>query len=639
MKKFWVLALFLAAATAASFMIGPVKTAGQKNKFRRSVERIPGSYIVVLDEKAVGENLTSGGVAGEANFLTGTYGGEAVDVYSSAVKGFSARMTEAQAEDLSEDPRVAYIEEDAVVRGAATQNGAPWHLDRVDQRALPMDSTFNYASDGTGVHAYIFDSGIRVSHSEFGGRASVAVDYMSDGRNGDDCNGHGTHVAGLVGGATYGVAKNVRLHALRVLGCDNAGSVAKIVAATDWVTANRDNPAVVNISITAAGTSSIMETAIDNSVASGVTYVVAAGNNAWNACDYTPARTPSAITVGATSETDIRPNYSNYGPCLDLFAPGYMMTSAGIANDTDVRVMSGTSMASPLVAGAAAIYLSANPGSNPAAVTQAILNNSTTGLVTNIDSTSPNRLLNTIWGSLPSPTPSPTPIPSPTATPSPSPTPTPGPASAARVTVKKRVQNNNGGSTSSTVPFPYAATNLSTPTFSLAADQQYDDPNVQVAGTQTVVNVTEASMTGYRLVAIDCVEVSTGLPTVQNTTVDLANRKAIITAEPGESITCTFTSNQLAPTSATADVTGRVVTAFGRGIGGVMLAMTNMQTGQTTYASTSSFGYYGFTGVATGQTYVVTVMRAKRYHIEEGTRLITVFDNLTGIDFIGASRY
>src|SRR5258706_6670064 len=238
---------------------------------------------------------------------------------------------------------------------------APWHLDRVDQRSLPMDTAYNYSSMGTGVNIYILDSGIRYTHVDFGGRADAVYDNVGDGQNGNDCYGHGTHVAGLAGSSTYGVAKNARLHAVRVLNCSGAGSLSSLMAGVDWITAHRVNPAVVNISMTLGGVSDYLDAAITNSINSGVAYTIAAGKYAVDASKYSPARVPAALTVGASSVDDIRPNFSNYGSCVDLHPPGFNVTSLWNSSDTATGVLSGTSMSAPIVAGAAALYLSANP--------------------------------------------------------------------------------------------------------------------------------------------------------------------------------------------------------------------------------------------------------------------------------------
>lgn len=623
MKKFWVLTLFLAVAMTAFVAIVPFKTSGQKNKFRHAADRVPGSYIVVLEESVVGDSLTGDAVQGEANFLTGTYGGGVDKLFSNAIRGFSARMTEAEAVALSSDDRVAYVEEDSVVSVSSTQTGAPWNLDRVDQRNLPLNTNFDYANSGAGAHIYIFDTGIRVTHSEFGGRASVALDVLNDGQNGLDCNGHGTHVAGIAAGATYGIAKSAFVHSVRVLPCTGGGQISDIIAAVDWLTANRINPAVANISITAPGDSPAMETAITNSIASGITYTIAAGNAGWLACDYTPARTPNAITVGATADTDFRPNYSNYGSCVDIFAPGHNIVSAGITDDTAIRALTGTSQAAPLVAGVAAVYRASNPSASPSTVTQTILGTATSGAITNLGTGSPDRLVYSWLGAGPQPSPSPT------VTPSPSPSPSPAPTSGL-IRIRKRTNRTSGG-TSSTASFPYQATNLTPTSFSLLENQEFSDPGVPQSSQ--VISVTESSVPGWRLTSVECVETAGSTPNIPNTTVDLANKRANIIVEAGESVTCTFTSEEMAPTAATVSLSGRIMDSRGRGVRGLRVMLQNAATGGVSYATTNSFGFYSFSTVPVNVLYVVTAVESKKYQIPNSTRSLLINEDMTGIDF------
>lgn len=630
MKNIWVLSIVvLCGLSAASLM--PVKTSGHQEKFQRSATPVAGRYIVVLNDKYTEAQVSRPVVESEANYLTAVYGGKVGNVYNSAIKGYAAQMTEDEAVSLSADDRVLFVEEDAAISVASSQTGAPWNLDRIDQRNLPLSTTYDYTSTGAGVHAYVIDTGIRPTHVEFGGRASIAFDALADGQNGYDCNGHGTHVAGTIGSATYGVAKNVTIHGVRVLPCSGSGQISDLMSGIDWVAANRINPAVANISIAASGISNALDTAVTNAIASGVTFAIAAGNNAADACQFSPSRVPNAITVGASADTDVRPGYSNFGTCVDVFAPGHNILSLSSANDTDVRYLSGTSMASPAVAGVAALYLSAHPTASPASVASAIRNSSTVGVLTNVDASTPNLLVNSLFGAGPAPTPTPTPVPTPTATPTPNPTPTPTPAPApASVKIRKRVRSTTGG-TSSTPTFPYAATNISTSSFQLANNTEFVDPNVN----QSAITVSEAPVAGWTLATIECVETSTGLPNSQNSTVDVANRRANIRAEAGEDITCTFTSEPIAPTSARASVFGRVTDENGYGVRGVTIYLYNMSGGGYWTAVTNSFGYYSFTELAVGDVYVLGAQQGRgRSRIDDTVRTFTLNEDLNDVNFL-----
>jgi subtilisin family serine protease len=302
------------------------------------------------------------------------------------------QLTDAEAYLLSQDPRVAYVEEDSVMEAFVTQSNPPWGLDRIDERDLPLSATYTYATTGAGVNAYIIDTGIRRTHTQFGGRAFAGFDAIRDGRNTTDCNGHGTHVAGTVGGSTYGVAKAVRLFAVRVLGCSGSGSTSGVIAGVDWVTANHVKPAVANMSL-GGGASTALDTAVRNSIAAGATYAVAAGNSNSNASGFSPARVGEAITVGSSTRTDARSSFSNFGSVVDVFAPGSSIQSAWHTSDTATATLSGTSMASPHAAGVAARVLQGSPTASPASVRNTIVNAATTNRLSGIPSGTANRLL------------------------------------------------------------------------------------------------------------------------------------------------------------------------------------------------------------------------------------------------------
>ena len=321
-------------------------------------------------------------------------------VYQHALKGFAASLPSRAVDALSHNPNVAWVEADGPVWLVTTQSNATWGLDRIDQRERALSGTYTYTATGQGVTAYIIDTGIRISHSEFVSgsvsRASYGYDSVDGDFTADDCHGHGTHVAGTVGGATYGVAKAVSLVAVRVLNCSGSGTWSGIIAGIDWVTGNHvaGAPAVANMSLGGGGNTSV-DAAVRNSILDGVSYAVAAGNGnfigiAMDACKYSPARVTEAMTIGATDRTDKKASWSNYGNCVDWFAPGVGITSAWITTATNT--ISGTSMATPHTAGVAALYLQGNPGASPATVRTALYDNTTKGVVTSSKTTN-NHLL------------------------------------------------------------------------------------------------------------------------------------------------------------------------------------------------------------------------------------------------------
>ncbi len=352
---------------------------------------IPGRYIVVL-KADVGTD------AAEAAIEAATRaGGNLHFRYSEVLNGFAITLPDRAVEALRNNPHVDYIEADSVVSIDTTQTGATWGIDRIDQRALPLSTTYTYNYTGAGVTAYIIDTGILITHSEFGTRATYGYDAVDGSLPAADCNGHGTHVAGTVGGSTYGVAKGVNLVAVRVLDCAGSGTTTGVIAGIDWVTSNHTTgAAVANMSL-GGSASTALDTAVKNSIADGVVYAVAAGNNNRKACNYSPARVPEAITVGATTNTDARASYSNYGTCLDIFAPGSSITSSWYTSTTATNTISGTSMATPHVAGAAALYKQANPSATPQQVRDALVNNATSNVVINPGVGSPNKLLYTLF--------------------------------------------------------------------------------------------------------------------------------------------------------------------------------------------------------------------------------------------------
>ncbi|GHJ50975.1 hypothetical protein Nm8I071_02820 [Nonomuraea sp. TT08I-71] len=386
-----------ASPAAAAEPTGAIRAAGGPTA-------VADSYIVVLKDNAVALNR----VTETAQRLTARHGGTVARTWRAALRGFELAVGAKAAARIAADPAVAYVEQNHTVSIAGTQTNPPsWGLDRIDQRNLPLNSSYTYPNTAGNVRAYIIDTGVLFGHNDFGGRAVSGFDAV-DGGSADDCNGHGTHVAGTVGGSSYGVAKGVQIVGVRVLNCQGSGTNAQVVSGIDWVTANAVKPAVANMSLGGSANSSI-DTAVTNSINSGITYAVAAGNgdilgNRQNACNYSPARVASAITVGATQNNDAAASFSNYGTCVDILAPGVNITSAWYTGSTATNTISGTSMASPHVAGAAALVLSANPSWTPQQVRDSLVNNATPNVVTNVGTGTPNRLLYVVNGTTPPPT-------------------------------------------------------------------------------------------------------------------------------------------------------------------------------------------------------------------------------------------
>jgi subtilisin family serine protease len=366
----------------------PAEAPAASRQAGRASEVIPNRYVVVF-KRDVSD------APGLSRQLVAAHGGTMHHSYQHAIKGFAATLPEGAVAALRRNPNVAYVEQDKPVHLVqTTQPYATWGIDRVDQRDLPLSGTYTYSSTGSGVRAYIIDTGIETSHWEFGGRASVGADYV--GGNGQDCNGHGTHVAGTVGGTNYGVAKGVSLVSVRVFGCSGGSQWSTIIAAMDWVRYYHVKPAVVNMSL-GGGAMQSVDDALQNLVNAGVTVVVAAGNWNDNACYYSPARASAALTVGASNSSDYQAWFSNWGGCVDLYAPGEQVTSAWLYGGTNT--IDGTSMATPHVAGAAALYLQANPTASPAAVGSAIVGNASQYKLYGLGYGSPNLLLYTGTGS------------------------------------------------------------------------------------------------------------------------------------------------------------------------------------------------------------------------------------------------
>ncbi len=383
--KFRFIALGFATATAVASIGAPVGAAPAEGLIlaANSPTAVPGSYIVVMKDVTTAS----------ATSLSARYGGQVTDVWKDALNGYAANMSEKEAKRLAADPAVKYVEQNQYVSLAATQSPTPsWGLDRIDQRALPLNNSYTYPNTGAGVTAYIIDTGIRTTHSDFGGRATWGTNTTGDGNN-TDCHGHGTHVASTTGGSTYGVAKGVSLIAVKVLNCSGSGTTAGVNSGINFVTSHHTTgAAVANMSL-GGGFNQAQNDAVTASINDGVTYAIAAGNSNGNACTFSPASTPAAITLGSSTNTDARSSFSNIGTCLDLFAPGSSITAAWNTSDSATNTISGTSMASPHAAGVAALIKAANPSFTPQQVRDRMVADATPGVVTGAGTGSPNLLL------------------------------------------------------------------------------------------------------------------------------------------------------------------------------------------------------------------------------------------------------
>lgn len=350
---------------------------------------IKNQYIVILNKDVGSSNEFAQGIAKQ-------HGGKVLQTYDAVLKGFAIYLPDvagtAFVEAMKKNPKVVSVENDTIMKvDATTQSNPDWGLDRIDQKNLPLDSAYSYLQTGSGTTAYIVDTGILSTHQQFSGRVLSGYTAISDGNGTSDCHGHGTHVAGTVGGSTYGVAKNVSLVPIRILGCDGSGASSNVIAGLDWILKNGKKPAVVNMSLGGEANASL-DSAVENLFNNGYVMVVAAGNSNTDACSSSPARVSKAITVAATDSTDTWASYSNYGSCVDIFAPGSQINSSWIGSNTATKVLNGTSMATPHVAGVVAEMLQSTPTATPQTISTNLLNQASSNVVKN-PSGSPNRLL------------------------------------------------------------------------------------------------------------------------------------------------------------------------------------------------------------------------------------------------------
>lgn len=388
-KTAWLFALLVLASACTDQSSPPSPTAPSAAEAEAGVaveSREADAYIVVLDADPSNSTLVSDAVSAAHGIATDR-------VFTAVLAGFTTVMTEAQADAVADDPRVAFVERDGVMSIVGTQSPVgSWGQDRIDQRNLPLSGSYTYGETGAGVHFYGLDTGIRSTHVEFTGRMGNGHTEIIDGRGTEDCNGHGTHTASTAAGTTYGVAKLMTVHPVRVLGCSGSGSTSGVIAGMDWVAQNAVLPAVANMSL-GGGPSSATDLAVANLVAKGVFVAVSAGNDNISACLQSPARAPEAHTVASTTMNDVRSSFSNYGSCVDIFAPGSGITGAWSTSNTATATISGTSMASPHVAGVAGLILDNQSSLTPVQVGQLIQSNATSGVVSNPGAGSPNLLL------------------------------------------------------------------------------------------------------------------------------------------------------------------------------------------------------------------------------------------------------
>lgn len=405
MQRKHFIAIAVAAALSSPFVLAQDYQA--QLHAVNPAKAIKDQYIVVFNTPAVINLNDSNGVSAYASSmgarLANEHGVEVRQNFGNSLNGVLVKANAAQIQSLLKDPNIKYVEQDQrvsiepMVEAAGDQGGATWGLDRIDQRDLPLNSNYHYDYDGSGVTAFVIDTGVRNTHNEFGGRASSGYDFIDNDNDSSDCNGHGTHVAGTIGGSSYGVAKNVNIVGVRVLNCSGSGTNSGVISGINWVKNNAQGPSVANMSL-GGGASQALDDAVNAAVAAGISFVVAAGNDNSNACNYSPARAANAVTVGSTTSTDSRSSFSNYGTCLDIYAPGSSITSAWYNSNSATNTISGTSMASPHVAGVAALYLAENPALSPAQLTNLLVSRASSGKVGDAKTGSPNKLLYSLAG-------------------------------------------------------------------------------------------------------------------------------------------------------------------------------------------------------------------------------------------------